>query len=569
MAGVLSSEQHAVAAAGTVEHGGPDRRALVRGQLRLKWTLWRRSYRGNVGKIIGTAFGALYGLGGLALLVFAMLGLTLWSGEGVLFPTVLRGIGAATVLAWLLIPLLAFGVDDTLDARAFAPYPRSARELQPGLFAAAALSLPALFTLLAVAVVSAFEAIWMVAFGPGALGTVLGLVVLLPANLAGLATCLLLPRAVFAHQASRSSSRGGRELGGIVALIVMLAALYGVSLGAQSLGENITRVGAWAATAAEVAAWTPFGAAFAIPLDVAEGAWLTALVRVLIAAAALVLLWRWWRRSLDAALTSALVGDASSGAAKVTALVPRWAPSNALGASVGRTLRYWRRDTRYLASLGVYPLVFVFLGAMGVVLPEQRPFYFTMLVVLTALSGVSLSNEVGFDGPAGWVNITAGVRARDNLLGRVIAMAVLVAPVMLVMLGVIAVLFGYASLLPMVLLGAAGMTVGGWGVSVAIGSILPYPASPPGTSPLKDKSASTGNAMVSMTVTMLAVIVPQLPALGLGIWGAASGNLLLQLGAGLLALVVGVVAFGLGLRIGCARLDARYPDLFQKVRAFL
>lgn len=167
MAGVLSSEQHAVAAAGTVEHGGPDRRALVRGQLRLKWTLWRRSYRGNVGKIIGTAFGALYGLGGLALLVFAMLGLTLWSGEGVLFPTVLRGIGAATVLAWLLIPLLAFGVDDTLDARAFAPYPRSARELQPGLFAAAALSLPALFTLLAVAVVSAFEAIWMVAFGPG------------------------------------------------------------------------------------------------------------------------------------------------------------------------------------------------------------------------------------------------------------------------------------------------------------------------------------------------------------------------------------------------------------------
>ena len=90
-----------------------------------------------------------------------------------------------------------------------------------------------------------------------------------------------------------------------------------------------------------------------------------------------------------------------------------------------------------------------------------------------------------------------------------------------------------------------------------------------GTSPLKDKSASTGNAMVSMTVTMLAVIVPQLPALGLGIWGAASGNLLLQLGAGLLALVVGVVEFGLGLRIGCARLDARYPDLFQKVRAFL
>ncbi|WP_341856181.1 hypothetical protein [Brachybacterium sp. GPGPB12] len=132
MAGVLSTEHARTAAAQDVRHGEIRGRDLVRLRLKLKWTLWKRSYRKNVGKIIGTSIGVLYGLGGLAMLVFLFLGTTLWAGEGELFPQIVRGLGAVTVPLWFLIPVLAFGIDDTLDPRSFALFPRGARERSRG-----------------------------------------------------------------------------------------------------------------------------------------------------------------------------------------------------------------------------------------------------------------------------------------------------------------------------------------------------------------------------------------------------------------------------------------------------
>src|SRR5690625_7490202 len=108
---------------------------------------------------------------------------------------------------------------------------------------------------------------WLILFGQGALWIVLAGLALIPANLASFALCLLLPRAWFAHSASRSSSRSGRELGGIVAMIVMFIAIYGFSLGMQSLdGIDVEQLVRWAPIAVEVAAWTPLGAPFAVPM---------------------------------------------------------------------------------------------------------------------------------------------------------------------------------------------------------------------------------------------------------------------------------------------------------------
>ncbi len=108
--------------------------------------------------------------------------------------------------------------------------------------------------------------------------------------------------------------------------------------------------------------------------------------------------------------------------------------------------------------------------------------------------------------------------------------------------------------------------ISGWGTSMVVGVLLPYPSSAPGTNPMKDKSASSSNAMLSMAISMVTVFVPMLPPLGLGIWGAIAGNLALITGAGVLAIVIGVAVLLIGLRIATVRLDARYPDIFQKVR---
>ena len=567
MVGVLSTEHARTAAAQDVRHGDIDRRDLLRLQLRLKWTLWKRSYRKNIGKIIGTSIGALYALGGLAGLVFLFLGTTLWAGEGELFPQIVRGLGAVTVLVWFLIPVFAFGLDDTLDPRAFALFPRSAKELQPGMFAAAALSLPSIFTLLAIGIATAFELLWLIVFGQGAGWIVLGALALIPANLAGLALCLLLPRAWFAHSASRTSSRKGRELGGILGFMVMFGAIYAFSLTAQRIEDLDT---AWVREqlprAVDVLAWTPLGALFSVPMDLAEGRVLTALLRALIGAATIVVVWLWWRRSIDLSLTSALTGDASSGQAKVSPLVPRFVPVGPVGAVMGKALRYWRRDTRYLAALGIYPVVIVFFVAMGFMVPESRTMMLGMAVFMCAMTGLSVSNEIGFDGPAGWVNIVTGVPARANLLGRVAAMGVLMVPAVAVVTVALPLLYGMPELIPMTLLGSLGAMISGWGTSMVVGVLLPYPSSAPGTNPMKDKSASSSNAMLSMAISMVTVFVPMLPPLGLGIWGAIAGNLALITGAGVLAIVIGVAVLLIGLRIATVRLDARYPDIFQKVR---
>ena len=572
MAAVLSSQQTATAAASDIRTSEVSSRALTRLLLSLKWTLWKRSYRNNVGKLIGTIFGVLYGLFGLGLLVFLFLGTTLWTGEGSTFPMIIRGVGAVTVLAWLLIPLLAFGVDDTLDPSTFAQYPRRARELQSGMFAAAAISLPVLFTVLAVAIATAFEVIWLLAFGQGALWIALAVIALLPANLAGVVLCVLLPRAVFAHSASRSTSRSGREAGGIVGMVVLIGGAYGVSLLFQSLpGSGLSPEAMLDAlrTGAEILAWTPFGALFAVPMDLAEGAPLVALARLLIGLAAIVLVWRWWQRSIDLSLTSALSGDASSGDVAVKPLVPRFAPATAFGAVLGRSLRYWRRDTRYLAAVGVYPLVIVFMTAMGFVLPETRPMMLGFILFMCGITGITLANEIGLDGPSNWVNITAHLPSRANQLGRVAAMAVLMVPAIVLVTAGVPLLYGMAWIIPLMVLGALGMAITGWGVSLAVNVIMPYPASPPGTNPMKDKSASSANAMIAMTVAMLGVFVPQIPAVGLAVWGLVISSAPLQLAAGVVSLIIGAITFLVGLRIGTVRLRSRYPDLFQKVRDFV
>ena len=268
-------------------------------------------------------------------------------------------------------------------------------------------------------------------------------------------------------------------------------------------------------------------------------------------------------------MTSALTGDASSGQAKVSPLVPRLVPVGPFGAVMGRALRYWRRDTRYLAALGIYPVVIVFFVAMGFMVPESRPMMLGMAVFMCAMTGLSISNEFGFDGPSGWVNIVTGVPARANLLGRIAAMAVLMVPAVVVITVALPLLYGLPALIPMTLLGSLGAMISGWGTSMVVGVLLPYPSSPPGTNPMKDKSASSSNAMLSMAISMVAVFVPMLPPLGLGIWGAVTGSLVLVSIAGVLALVIGVAVMLVGLRIASVRLDARYPDIFQKVRDHL
>jgi ABC-2 type transport system permease protein len=276
--------------------------------------------------------------------------------------------------------------------------------------------------------------------------------------------------------------------------------------------------------------------------------------------------WLWWRRSIDLAMRSALVGDASSGSAKVSSLVPRFVPATPFGAVMGRSLRYWRRDSRYLAAVVIMPVMLVFFTAMGLINEYQRTTAFFGVLLVAAISGMTLANEIGFDGPAGWVNLTAGVPARANLRGRIAAMAVFTTPFLVLAAVAVPLLMGRPDLVLPLVLGALGLMMGGWGVSSLIGTLMPYPSAEPGTNPMKDRSSSSASAMIAMLLATAGVFVPQLPALGVAIWGLVVDSSTILTGAGVLSVVIGIVVLVVGLLLAERRLRDHYVDVFQRVR---
>lgn len=572
MAGGVS-DLHAVGGMGA---GSVPQRRLVPMLARLKWTLWKRSFRKNIGRVIGTAFGVLYGIGGLVGLTLALGGAALLAdGAGPdAFGLLMRVLGAVVIVVWLVVPLFAFGLDDTLDPRRFATLPRAARELQPGLLTAALISLPSLFTLVGVLIATACEVLWLLTSRVPDVPHLIGaLVLVLPGNLLGIVLCVLLPRAILAQSSTRQTSRRARELGAVGGMVVMLAVLYGVSLLGQEVGRGIDpdALVRGARTAVGVLAWTPFGAAFSAPLDVAEGHALVGIARLLIGGAGVVAVWLWWRRSITLALRSALVGDSASGTAKVTSLVPRFLPAGALGAAVGRSLRYWRRDSRYLGAIAVLPVVLVFMVVMGLLNGDDGGAAITPLlgvVLVAGLSGITIANELGYDGPAGWVHLTAGMNPRANLLGRVLALATFTIPIVLVVAVVVPLMYGVPELIGMLAAGAIGAMLSAWGVAMLMSVLLPYPAAAPGTNPMRNRSSGSANTVLSSFGATLGMWVPQLPAIALAVVGLVLGSTALDLLAGLVSVICGAVTLALCLRGASRILERHYVDLFQRVRSF-
>ena len=117
---------------------------MVKILIRLKLTLLANSLRRSVWRTVGLIVGLIYGLGavvavlvGLAALRFSSLTLTA-DATVVAF--------SALTLGWLLMSLLVFGVDETVDPARFALLPVRAGELLPGLVATALIGVPGVAT---------------------------------------------------------------------------------------------------------------------------------------------------------------------------------------------------------------------------------------------------------------------------------------------------------------------------------------------------------------------------------------------------------------------------------------
>lgn len=575
MAGQLSAHDQAahrrIAAMSEAGSMHIPQRRMISMLWRLRMTLWWRTLRSSTLKLIGTVLMALYALGMTSMIMVGIGVLALVDRNTEVFAQAIAGAGGLLVLVWLLSSVMMAGVDDTLAPSRFAVLGRRARELQPGMMVASFFGIGACVTILGVLAAGSITAVWLLTGGGASpLATTLALLALLPCFLGGVLLSFLLPRAIATQLAVFSVSRKLRETLSIVVVLVVIAVSYGASVLLSSMGtlDPQALVSLWT-RATDVLGWSPFGALFAAPLDLADGRVLTGLSRILIGVATLVGLWLWWRVTLDKALCSALAGEASSGAARISPLVPRWAPKNALGAMIGKSLRYWKRDSRYLSAIGIYPLILLFFLAMTLTGSMPTSMTIGSTLFFSLFTGLSLCNEIGFDGPSNWVTMTSGVRGREVLLGKAIASFLVLAPMLLVLGALLMVVTGNVRALPTMLIAQAGLVVSSIMMSLLVAVILPYRTAAPGVNPMKDKSAASGAAYLTMLMGLVAALVPQIPAIAVAIVGLVTGSQLLLLVAALLAFAAGVVAFLVVPGRAGAMLDRRYPEVFVKVRDFL
>ncbi len=521
---------------------------MVAHLVRLRLLLLANIFRRNRAQAVGAVLGILY-FGGLV--VLAAVGVAFLRSSLDDARLIIPMGGAVAIVLWTLVPLLAFGSDPTLDPQRFATFAVPQRQLATGLVVAGALGLPGLATMVVAAAT-------VVAWSHSVLSTLVAVV----AACVGVLTCVTLSRWVSALATAAVSSRRGRDVAGVVGVLLIVALAPASSL-FEDMGSDLeARIG----TISSVVSWTPLGWVWAAPGDIAAGAPLTGLLRLVLGIGFLAVLWALWvgavrRQVEDPRLTTASGG---SGGSAGLGLFARF-PDTPWGAIAARSATYWLRDPRYQIALVLSPLVPLLLLA---------PFLaggitwvpLVMAPLLAFLLGFGEHNSVAYESTAFWQHVAAGVRGRDDRLGRLVPsllLAVVLVPAYAVLGTYLA---GRLDLLPAVL----GLSVALLGSTYAVSSVLsvsvPYPVPKPGESPFATPPGATGVTLLAQTIASAATVILVSPVL-LVAWLTWSGSTWASWATAVGGVALGVVLGLVGLRAGAAVYERRAPEVLTDLAA--
>ena len=567
---------------------------MVATLVKLKWRLTLNALTKNVWAIVGTAIGALYGIGALVMVLTGAVGLGLKVAPDVIM-LVLGALGALLVAGWAVVPLLVTGVDSTLDPRAMAAWAAPSRGLALGLLAAGALGIPGCITA-AVCLIPVLT--WLLA---GELAAALLALLCAPA---ALATCVLLSR-IIVTAAGVSASRRGREATAIITFVAFMVCTQLPNLIPRILGDDPSDFLQRLSGAAKVMGLSPLGWTFSAPGLMATGSVMPALALAIVAWVLPVILFPLWQRVVGKVMTSpgtshtrmrAYAASSTGSNARQQGLpdVLPWA--RRLGASLpapaaavaARSLRYWRTDPRYLVqflSVLILPVVLV----LGPALNSSRfaagdngqpadisfalghapaPLLF-MAPALAVFMGWAIHDDLGLDSTALWSHISAGISGAHDRLGRVVGAAVWQVPALVVIDLLMVAWTGRWDALPAV----TGACLALYGCALAwsclTSVLLPYETLAPGDSPMRSRTSGTAllAALIQMAAILLLLAVCS-PVLGAAVYSVVQGAPVW----GWVALVAGIVWCGLllwgGVVFGGRMLDQRGPQVLATIRTW-
>lgn len=466
---------------------------------------------------------------------------------------VVTGLFALQLVAWTLTPLVAFGVDETVDPSKFALLPLRVPALQRGLLVSSLVGYLPLFN--AVVLVGA-------ALGVSFRASMLPLALVCAAL--QLVTVVVFSRAAATSMATLMTSRRGRDLGMVVGFGVLVVYM-GASTALNSGGAGLASA---SRTIAEVLAWSPPGALASLPAFVETGQWGRAGIAAATALVFVAIGWAWWSRALGRSLVS-VDSDTSSSA-----------PSHGLGGrdAVGTTTRgvsavvagrdrtlIWRDPMRRLTFL-----IGAFMGIAWALLvfPGTAAVYATAFGAV--LLGSQAANQLGLDGSGLWLHLVAfgdTVRARGELLGHALAALLPSIPVIGVCVVVVAVVRDGWGSVPGALAVDLAVLGGTVAVSTLLSPVVPY-AVPQSRKSMFASSvpAQKSRAFRSSFGSMLGGILSAAPVIGLAVLGALVDPLWSWV-----ALVVGIALPVVWIRLAVTRGARAYlergPEILAVVMA--
>jgi len=491
----------------------------------LKWQLLRNSLRRSTAQLVGLIIGGLYGLGAVALAVMGLIALRFAVPSDVARIAVTVG-GSAFTLGWAIVPMIAFGVDQTLDPARFATFAVPRRQLVLGLLLSSLVGVPAALTaLLGLATVITWSR------------SVLAVLVALVAAVVAVLTCVALSRVTSTAFSAVSGNRKAKETLRALATVVAV----GMWFAYQSIMSRLSEPGLLAGIA-DVLGWTPLALA---------GLFLMVVLMT-------------WEFLLRGALENPKVTSGGRSATRDTGLgLFGRLPGTPTGAVAARSITYWRRDPRYVTSAGL-----LFLMPLALLLPSltgsSRGWSLAMSPLAGYMLGWAMHNDIAYDGTAFWTHVATGVSGRADRIGRLMPTATFASVLLPAYATLGCALSNRWELWPAIFGMGLGFLLAGFGVASVLSAVMPYPVPGPGDNPFGSPPGAGFLSVVVQLVAGGAALALNLPVLVFGIWAAQGPDWMGWLCLGL-AVVIGSAALLIGTMWGSRLYERRAPELLAEL----
>lgn len=516
--------------------------------LKLQWRQAMHVATKSVWAIVGLVFGILAAVG----LVFGAFAgvITLRIALPDLLPVALVLIGALIPIFWSIAQVMLSG-QDLLAAEKFSLLPVRGRQVATGTVLAQSLSVGGITMTL-----------WLLAATVGwsvHMGAMIAFLLLLPLTLV---TAVLITRVVSMALARAFASRILRDVVSIFLMLLLMTVGVWLQL---AVGAAIAVGNAYEQfmIAIEVIAYTPLAATYGVAMAIANGAWVVAGIRLLIALATAAMLFWLLERMLSARLTDP-VRMRGGGTVRSGGILDRLFPATPAGAIAVRSLKYRRRDPRHVMNTIATPFLPVFIMVVysfnGVVPLEVLP-YLAMFLPFMALTVLGM--DLAYDHGNLAMHILAGVTGRDDRAGRALALGCWAIPFSVALVIVPGMITGHWEQTVPALALVLPSTLVAMGVASVLNVYLPGRAPKPGASPFGKGSSGGIQAFALLLMGLLiatAVMVPTAALLIGSIWLSWLHWIALIVG-----LAMGTATLLVGIRMGGKALDKRFPTVLAEI----